>query len=61
MNQISVEEWNKRFYRKVFSGPVASGEIEIDSDDEFTCYDNGAVKNNEGEFVVKCDQIRGVK
>jgi len=60
MKSITFEEWDKRFYRKVFAGPVASGEIELNADDadEFTFYDNGAVKNAEGEFVVTCDQIK---
>lgn len=59
MKQISFDEWHTRYYRRVFSGPVASGEVALEADG-FTFYDNGAVKENStGDFVVKLDQIGG--
>jgi hypothetical protein len=57
MKPITFQEWETKFYRRVFSGPVASGEVTLDEDEGFTFYDTGAVKDSEGDFIVKLDQI----
>jgi len=57
MKPITFQEWETKFYRRVFAGPVASGEVELGEDEGFTFYDTGAVKDSEGDFIVKLDQI----
>jgi hypothetical protein len=52
MKEITKTQWMERFQFK----PNAKPDVGFDADLAF--YDNGSVKDLEGEFVVKCAQVR---
>ncbi len=55
MKQITFQEWMARFkMKRDFDLPF---ELEYEDGDGCTFYDNGAVKNDAGDFIVKCDMV----
>lgn len=54
MKPISFDEWQRRF-------EMLDGDQERDINDEhdsLVFFDNGAVRNEAGDFVVKTDQVK---
>lgn len=51
MKEITRDEWHLKFRFK------PNAEPEVDFGDALTYFDNGAVRNSDGDFVVKCDQV----
>lgn len=56
MQTITYDQWSAHFEVKSDSAADADSEI-ADNPEAFTFYDNGAVKNADGDFVIKCDQV----
>lgn len=56
MKRITYDEWKARF--EVKDESAADEDFEIsDCPERFGFYDNGAVSNEEGTFVIKADQV----
>lgn len=58
---LPAELDDRSVVQKKFS-VIPSGTLEAVEEDveAFTFFDNGAVKNTEGDFVIKCDQVKEV-
>lgn len=54
MKEISYDDWQARF--EIHSGDLDWGDIEVQKD-SLKFFDNGAVQDAEGDFVVKCDNV----
>lgn len=55
MKQITYADWEARF--ELHSGGAEWSDIESQKDD-LTFFDNGAVRDSEGTYVVKCDNVQ---
>lgn len=55
MKPITMEQWQERFeLAEEFEMPI---EIEEDEGEGCTFYDNGSVKNADGDFIIKSDWV----
>jgi hypothetical protein len=52
MKQITKQEWMERFEF------LPNAEPDVDFDADLTFYNNGSVADLEGDFVIKCDQVK---
>lgn len=59
MKTITYEEWDSRFKMKS-QRDYDPAEFSEDERESLTFFDNGAVRNVDGDFIVKIDQVRRV-
>lgn len=59
MKQITHAEWEAQFDSRL-KRPVEVDPAEMDEDElqGYAFFDNGSVRNAEGDYIIKCDQIR---
>lgn len=54
---ITYDQWSERF--EVTDEDAADADSDIsDNPEEFEFFDNGAVRNMDGDFIIKTDQVK---